>query len=385
MNVLSRNISLTNLPRQLSHNAPPELFGQKRHGSLTAAQWSNLCLYSLLITLTQLWGFHHASSLQGQWLRNYWHLCCIVRESYRRCAGVAATAKLRYHCNAYITSYTRLFPEHLLRPTHHFLLHIVEQTEWAGPMPERWAYPFERINGWFQRLNTNHKQGTPLPSMCSTLTLSSGQIESTFLHASESYTTLAYLLSDQLSGALSDIASLSDRYLDTKFLEGKGNQRLVAAPMDQAQEIVLTDTSILALEAKLGNSRGTNLFLKAQVLPYIVVDKHSFTPPKGSRDLAGALVEFRDLDAAFDAPLQAGIIHEIFLYQTSPEQESVACVCVAPLGQPTVQDPFAHEPDLRTKLFAVKATEAIIISPDQLYPAVQYLWDQDHVLVISSL
>jgi len=159
MALLSKIISTTYLPQKLAHNAPPVTFGQKRHGSLTAAQWSTLCMYSLLIAVTKVWASQQPSSLQGQWLRNYWHLCCVVRLSHCRSVRSSEIAKLRYHCYAYVTSCARLFPDTLLRPSHHFLLHIADQTEWAGPIPERWAYPFERTNGWLQRVNTNHKPG----------------------------------------------------------------------------------------------------------------------------------------------------------------------------------------------------------------------------------
>ena len=56
-----------------------------------------------------------------------------------------------------------LFPTIPLRVNHHVSLHLAEFFLRYGPAHGWWMFPFERIIGILQQVNTNFKIGTPSP------------------------------------------------------------------------------------------------------------------------------------------------------------------------------------------------------------------------------
>jgi hypothetical protein len=150
---------MLHLPDKLKCNAAPSTFGLKRHGTLTAAQWYNICCFNIFVTLSRVWGHLNGASKERQWLQNYWHLCSFVRISHLHSLQPEDITRFRFHAQKYITGFERLFPMQYIRPSHHYLLHLADQMEYFGAMPGRWAFPLERRNGRVQRINTNHKLG----------------------------------------------------------------------------------------------------------------------------------------------------------------------------------------------------------------------------------
>jgi hypothetical protein len=143
--------SKLHLPDGVRNNAPPTTFGLKRHGSLTAAQWYNTCCFNLLITLTRLWGNHIFPDVESQWLQNYWHLCSLIRIAHLRSLEQSDIERFRFHCRQYVVSFARLFPTAMIRPSHHYLLHMADQMEWFGPLPGRWAFPSSgKLKTWIR-------------------------------------------------------------------------------------------------------------------------------------------------------------------------------------------------------------------------------------------
>ncbi|KAG2065538.1 hypothetical protein BDR04DRAFT_1032543, partial [Suillus decipiens] len=60
---------------------------------------------------------------------------------------------------AYLECIRGIFPHHSWRPNHHATLHICEFLLRYGPMHGWWMFPFERIIGALQKMNTNYKIG----------------------------------------------------------------------------------------------------------------------------------------------------------------------------------------------------------------------------------
>jgi hypothetical protein len=62
--------------------------------------------------------------------------------------------------HAYLTSLLELFPDMALRPNHHAALHLGPLLLRFGPTRGWWMFPFERVIGLLQKINTNNKMGT---------------------------------------------------------------------------------------------------------------------------------------------------------------------------------------------------------------------------------
>ena len=60
---------------------------------------------------------------------------------------------------AYLESLRDLFPEMKLRPNHHIALYLGEFLLRFGPVHGWWMFPFERLIGLLQKVNTNKKIG----------------------------------------------------------------------------------------------------------------------------------------------------------------------------------------------------------------------------------
>jgi hypothetical protein len=62
---------------------------------------------------------------------------------------------------AYLKSLRDLFPEMKLRPNHHNALYLGELLLRFGPVHGWWMFPFERLIGLLQKVNSNKKIGRP--------------------------------------------------------------------------------------------------------------------------------------------------------------------------------------------------------------------------------
>jgi hypothetical protein len=60
---------------------------------------------------------------------------------------------------AYLRLLLELYPDIQLRPNHHVALHIGPLLTQLGPVHSWWMFPFERVIGMLQKINTNSKMG----------------------------------------------------------------------------------------------------------------------------------------------------------------------------------------------------------------------------------
>ena len=156
---IRRDIRKMHFPPSLSHDAPPTDFGKRRHGSLKASQWRTVCCFPLLVTLGRLWGSTHSSKQQQSWLENYIHLATLIRIAYSRSMTGPLIQAFRTHATEFIKGMKTLYPDEVIKPSHHYLLHLADLLEYFGPMPGWWAFAFERYNGFIQRTATNNHIG----------------------------------------------------------------------------------------------------------------------------------------------------------------------------------------------------------------------------------
>jgi hypothetical protein len=63
------------------------------------------------------------------------------------------------HMQAYLAGLKTLFPEYRFHPNHHLALHLHQYLLLFGPVHAWWTFPFERMIGMLQRMQTSGKIG----------------------------------------------------------------------------------------------------------------------------------------------------------------------------------------------------------------------------------
>lgn len=140
------------------HTGPPANFGTPTHGKLKADQWRSLIEFDLPVSLVQLW----AKSKRQKYADSTMLLATSIRwgTSYRTSKQHADT--YTSDMRAYLMSILELFPKKRLKPNHYAALRLGEFLLRFGPVHGWWMFPFERLIGVLQQVNTNNKRGRHL-------------------------------------------------------------------------------------------------------------------------------------------------------------------------------------------------------------------------------
>lgn len=145
------------------HASPPLDLGSSSHGKVKADQWRSLIEFDLPVALA------------------YLCFCCPQKcnmekiERLFECTMTLAIAvgwavsrqTSEYHAKNYTDNMHRYLqfllngvPKKKLLPNHHVALHFAPFLEGFGPSRGWWAFPYERVIGLLQGINTNYKIGT---------------------------------------------------------------------------------------------------------------------------------------------------------------------------------------------------------------------------------
>lgn len=142
----------------------PSNLGDAAHGKLKADQWRTLGTTHLPLSLTRLWAFASRDTPRPLRCREILDvtislLSAVTIASSRTVSLAGADAYLQ-HMQAYLAGLKKLFPEYKFHPNHHMALHLHEYLLLFGPVHAWWTFPFERMIGMLQRMQTNSKIGT---------------------------------------------------------------------------------------------------------------------------------------------------------------------------------------------------------------------------------
>ena len=137
--------------------APPVNFGSPAHGKLKADQWRSCMEFDIPVSLIQLWAAH--ADRRQKLAESTMLLATALRwaASYR--TSEKRAGEYMRNVRAYLKSLRDLFPETKLRPNHHNALYLGELLLRFGPVHGWWMFPFERLIGLLQKINTNKKMG----------------------------------------------------------------------------------------------------------------------------------------------------------------------------------------------------------------------------------
>jgi hypothetical protein len=142
---------------------PPPKLGEAGHGKLKADQWRSCIEFDVPVSLVQILTAERANAQDSDYceklVRSTMYLAMAIRY------GVShKTSKEHVECYMfYMTKYLEIlchdFPEIPLRPNHHMALHLGEFLLRFGPCHSWWMFPFERVIGKLQKVDTSHKIG----------------------------------------------------------------------------------------------------------------------------------------------------------------------------------------------------------------------------------
>lgn len=160
---IQRDISETTRPRWQS--GPPPKFGTKTAGKLKADQWRSCIEFDIPISLVKLWSsVDESEGIAGgdrrrKLLDSTMMLATAIRWATSHRTSANHATEYMKNMRAYLSSIRDLFPDRDLLPNHHNALYIGEMLLRFGPLYGWWMFPFERVIGLLQQINTNQKIG----------------------------------------------------------------------------------------------------------------------------------------------------------------------------------------------------------------------------------
>jgi hypothetical protein len=176
---IQADISATTRPRWQS--GPPPKFGTKAAGKLKADQWRSCIEFDIPISLVKLWSAagQAEGNVDDDRRRKLLHSTMLLATAIRWVAthrtSTHHAAEYMRNMHAYLKSLRDLFPDRDLLPNHHNALYIGEMLLRFGPIYGWWMFPFERVIGLLQQINTNQKIGAKKPPKPQVITDSSLQ------------------------------------------------------------------------------------------------------------------------------------------------------------------------------------------------------------------
>jgi hypothetical protein len=146
------------------HTPPPSNFGTRSHGKLKADQWKSTIQFDLPVSVVQLW--YKSDSRHQKMADSTVELSTALDWGTSNRTSKEHSGKFTSHIREYLTSTTELFPKKRLKPNHYAALRLGEFLQRFGPVHGWWMFPFERLIGVLQQINTNNKRGTVFTYQC---------------------------------------------------------------------------------------------------------------------------------------------------------------------------------------------------------------------------
>jgi hypothetical protein len=165
MEYIQRVIKETVTPSWI--NSVPANYGENSAGSIKADEWRILSTVYLPIALVTLWGEENGSPPQdgSHFLNLLDHTMALFQAALIVCRGTMtidrATA-YRYFIKQWIDGLYMYHPHtanHSKRANVHVSFHLYEFLILFGPVMSWWCFPFERLIGTLQKINTSDRIG----------------------------------------------------------------------------------------------------------------------------------------------------------------------------------------------------------------------------------
>ncbi|PBK85959.1 hypothetical protein ARMGADRAFT_941220, partial [Armillaria gallica] len=139
--------------------AAPADWGTAGRGKLSAAEWKTIGTIHLPITLIHLWGTTAEGSQKRKMLEHFIHLTKAILILDLRFSSNELSILYEEHIQSYLVDLAELYPDIVIKITHHVAQHAGEFLRRFGPVHSYRTQVFERTNGIMQDKNTNSKFG----------------------------------------------------------------------------------------------------------------------------------------------------------------------------------------------------------------------------------
>jgi hypothetical protein len=141
---------------------PPSNLGEPNHGKLKADIYRTLMEFDIPVSMVELCTISPGqdSSRKRKLLECTMSLATAICWATSHRTSAKHVKEYMKNMQAYLSSLHELFPNRDLQPSHHSAIFIGEMLMRFGPIHGWWCFPFERVIGLLQQINTNSKLGT---------------------------------------------------------------------------------------------------------------------------------------------------------------------------------------------------------------------------------
>ncbi|KAL5499154.1 hypothetical protein ACEPAH_1672 [Sanghuangporus vaninii] len=182
-------IKITKTP-SFVHKAPHN-FGERGSGKIKADEWRTLCTIHLPLALISYCFYSpeiQDSAYRERFLKvinHTMHLVQAIKVLFKESTSANEIERFRYYVTSYMGSLEEVHPEAKIVPSMHMATHIPECARRFGSVYSWWTFPFERLIGRLQNIQTSSRTGKQLILTIRTTALTvrcTGQFEATMLN-----------------------------------------------------------------------------------------------------------------------------------------------------------------------------------------------------------
>ena len=372
---------------------PPLNLGSPRHGKLKADQWRTCIEFDIPISVMQPWSKETCLPEQKPEVMVHYDkpFQCIMHLAVTMCWATSYrtsecySEKFEENMVAYLRCLLDLYPNIQFRPNHHTVLHIGSFLTQFGPVHSWWMFPFERVIGILQGINTNSKLGKQWKqTTCKEITYKNciDELETTMLKTFCASANLRALLQSEscptvLNAAVPILEQQWNQDWQTRMIGEINHLRnheiwklrngwQILLPCKQYEAIFQTAFKN-ALKALPETTKG--MFLKAQSHKHIsTVGKVFATKNQLPQN---AQVFFQPSEGE-------SLIPEVIdgIFSIGDDDKEVFVLCIQP-RKPVggINNPFSCFPDFGTKFWLTELGSIIGIPAMQpLYHSQSHLW-----------
>lgn len=139
-------------------NTVPKRFGEAVEGTIKADEWRTLSTIYLPIALVTFFGSQNSSTREREVLSHTMALFQAVNILCRYSMNVERMEAYRTLLKTWVDDLYKVHPHtqtQKRRPNVHAAFHIYDFLKLFGPVTSWWTFPFERLIGTVQKINTN--------------------------------------------------------------------------------------------------------------------------------------------------------------------------------------------------------------------------------------
>ena len=370
------------------HRGPPINIGAPGAGKLKADQWRSCIEFDLVVAVARLYAPETSKNRDSPVAQRRYklfettmYLALAVRWGTSTITSPIHANKYAQYMHSYLANLLELYPERSLLPNHHAALHIPEFLLLFGPSPGWWMFPYERLIGRLQAINTNNKMGKIPCSLFQSLSAYTGQLESTMMRSFCAGTNLkAYLHREDCAPVLKMSLSILDPVLQKQEFQNERYDSTWVSPVDKKDALSSeTHAAFMHANQQLHKLQQPLLLEESRRVEGLVINGLRFTSRSHlARDSA---VLFQPLDSQALVP---GYVDSIRVCKSGEHWVTVRRLL--PLSTPLPTNPFNEYPEFGAEFSSDKLSSSVEVIPisQPIYHCASQPWSKG-VLVVKCL